>query len=895
VIDPQITGPFSDVCQGEAICFDEWFCIDDCGDPLTQFELVLYEGFFTDCDGPPAGTIAEVITDQLPTPPYANCDPNTSVCSYGWIAEPGQYTLWIKAENNCGPDYECITIDIPFPDTTDITGDAEACLGESVTLEASLPGGSFSFTSCPETCPDEGNAAGEFTQTGTTLTWNTEVGANAPGIYEVEYGGACIGTGTFTVELFPLPEFTPTSNPGPVVCAEDQVVLDINYNGPNDIDACNWINLDTGLSISDPDCEVTVNPSPGINEYEVTVTDVNGCTASDNIIIEELTAPFSLDCSVLEPSYCNNVGAEIDLTDLLSPYPTSGTLTWELNGDPVAGTTIQLDGADDGSYTLEWTWVHGSAPNCVFSGDCSFDITPPAVPVLNTEAAFCAGEEVEISASVAGNIAGNWTFTSCPGTCPDDADLNDFNLVWQTAENTPEGTYTVQYSGDCLQTETIDFTIHPIPEFTITTDPGNAICVDDEITLGIDYTGSGTVAECLWVNENNGTAISPPDCEVSFAPTELNTEFSVTVTDQNGCVNNANTEIEIQTLHFSFDCDAIEDAYCDNEEVTIAFGDLVDIDPNEPGLVWLLDGSPLTGTSLDIEPLDASPDPYVLSYEYTAPTAPNCSFSGECSFLVSPLTTPTIAVNSPVCAGGEVTAVISGTNGFAGTWEFTDCPDNDCPDDFSNQPSALTWQTNGDTPAGDYEISYSGNCLETVFASITINPNPEISITTDPGETLCSDDALTLGVSYTGAGSINCIWENLSTGEILPSSDCETELTAVNSTETFAVSVTDQNLCASADTIEVSVQTQPFNFECPDILSYCENEAAVINFDDLVDTDPGAAGFSWFIDDAPIPGESLDIGALSASPDPYVLSFVYNHPEPPNCVFEDSCSFEISE
>jgi PKD repeat protein len=66
-----------------------------------------------------------------------------------------------------------------------------------------------------------------------------------------------------------------------------------------------------------------------------------------------------------------------------------------------------------------------------------------------------------------------------------------------------------------------------------------------------------------------------------------------------------------------------------------------------------------------------------------------------------------------------------------------------------------------------------------------------------------------------------------------------------------------------------------------------------IPFSELADA-TGPEGFEWLLNGDPLGGDAIDIGSLSPSPDAYVLSHVYTHPQAPNCSFSNACSFFIT-
>jgi hypothetical protein len=179
-------------------------------------------------------------------------------------SESGTYTCEVSIPNACASTSNSITVTVESTPQVTVTADGplEFCEGESVTLTSS-PGAEYLWNN------------GETTQS---------ISTNTPGDYSVTVtnAGGCSGTSeTYTVIVYPLPF---------VDLGDDIIFLDgadtLLTAGGDDVSYL-WSTGETTSSI--------FVSTDGI--YSVTVTDINGCTASDEV--EIVTTSSTADLSDL--------------------------------------------------------------------------------------------------------------------------------------------------------------------------------------------------------------------------------------------------------------------------------------------------------------------------------------------------------------------------------------------------------------------------------------------------------------------------------------------------------------------------------------------------------------------------------------------------------------------
>ena len=242
-------------------------------------------------------------------------------------------------------------------------------------------------------------------------------------------------------------------------------------------------------STDDTEQAIQVN-MPGT--YSVTVTDENGCQGSVATDVSENEAPTVQISGDL--SFCEGNTTELSAGDFAS-------YEWS-DGSETARITV----SEAGPYGVTITDDNGCA------GVASVEVStfsPPNVSIGGVSS-ICPGDSTELSA---GNFETYlWSTNSEASTITVDA----------------AGTYSVTVTDDngCENTASVDVEALALPEVEIM--GSSSLCPDETTTLE-----AGNFQAYLWSNgeETSSIVIDLPDT------------YSVTVTDENGCQNDASLEI----------------------------------------------------------------------------------------------------------------------------------------------------------------------------------------------------------------------------------------------------------------------------------------------------------------------------------------------------------------
>jgi hypothetical protein len=382
------------------------------------------------------------------------------------ITHTGDYQVTVTNANGCSSTSAIISVTVgalPEP-AISVSGPLTFCAGGSVVLTAS-PGTSYLWST------------GESTQS---------VTISQTGDYQVTVTNAdgCASTSAMiSVTVSVLPEPTISASGPLTFCAGGSVVLTASP-GTSYL----WSTGETTQS-------VTLSQT---GNYQVTVTNANGCTSTSAMISVTVSA---LPEATITPSgptaIC--VGGSVVLTASAGTY-----YSWSTGENTQAITVTQA-----GNYQV----TVGNAEGCM-SASAPVTITVNPIPVVNIIASgplsFCAGGSVELSAGT----GDTW--------------------LWSNGATTPSimvtqsGTYsvTVTNTGGCLaNADPVEVTVEASPAATIT--PSTTTTCYVRLNAN---TGAGLSYQWKF----NGAPIS--GATATYYNARSDGDYTVTVT-QNGCTN----------------------------------------------------------------------------------------------------------------------------------------------------------------------------------------------------------------------------------------------------------------------------------------------------------------------------------------------------------------------
>ena len=610
-----------------------------------------------------------------------------------------------------------------------ITGNNSICQGQSSTINA-------------------GSYAGYLWSTGATAA---TINVNTAGNYSVTVTDAngCTGTASFnlTVNANPTPTITGVTS----FCAGENSTLNAGGGYTNYL----W----SGGATTQ-----TINVTAGGN-YAVTVTNASGCTATTNKVITVNALPVPSVTGTL--AFCSGKNTTLTVPGSYASYQWS-------NGATTSNITVNTAS----TFTVTVTDANG----CTGSKSATTTINTNPVPSITGNSSICQGQSSTINAgSYAGyswstgaatatinvNTAGNYSVTvtdanGCTGTASFNLAVNAIptptitgvtsfcaggnstlnagggytNYLWnggattQTINVTAGGNYavTVTNAAGCTATTNKVITVNALPVPAISGPAG--ICPGASANLF-----AGSYASYLWSNGNTTPSIT----------TNVSGNYTVTVTDANGCVGSSNYNL----LAFQNPIPVISGtaAICQNQNSVLDAGSFAS---------WQWSTGAVSQT---ISVTQSG------TYSVTVTNTDGCVASTSFNVVVNPLPVPIISGTSAFCSGNSSVLTTGGGSFTSYQWNT------------SATSNAITV-----TAQGNYVVTVTdaNGCTASTNQAVTVWNLPTPVITGN--NSICSGTQTTLSAGNYSAYQ----W---STG-------ATTDSIAVSNGANYIVTVTDVNGCS---------------------------------------------------------------------------------------------------
>lgn len=533
------------------------------------------------------------------------------------------------------------------PDQTICFGD-QATLNTTTTLLGSNP---YTYSWSPTTFVTNPNAQ------------STSVSPDATTTYTVTTTDrySCQGTSDITVTVNPA-----GGEAGPDVTLCNGGAVQLNATGG----ATYLWSPATGLSatnIPNPTASPLVTTA-----YFVTITSAGGCPYTDFLTVTvSPNAPINAGTDV---SICPGIGTTLNATGGATYLWTPATgLDDPTSANPIATPAVTT------TYTVDGTDANGC------TGTDAVTVTVNAAPVANagTDADVCDGLSTTLNG--AGGVSYAWT----PATGLSNAAIN--NPVATPAATTTY-TLTVTDGNGCTDTDDVEVTINPLPPADAGVDV--AVCTGSSTTLGAS---GGTQYAWSPTTDLSNPNIAAPVCTPAAAIT-----YTVTVTDNNGCVATDDIDVTVNPLPVA---DAGADAsICQNSSTTL----------NGAGGVSYL-WSPATGLDdATLQNPSASPQT-TTTYTVTVTDANSCSSTDDVDVTVIPAEPVDAGADASACLGDPVSLTATG-NGVSFSWSPATGLDNAAIAAPVATPATTTQYT--------VTMTDANGCTSSDDVTVTINPIP---------------------------------------------------------------------------------------------------------------------------------------------------------------------------
>ena len=476
------------------------------------------------------------------------------------------YTVTVTDANGC-TDTDAVTVNVNANSSANAGPDATICTGFSTVLTAS-GGVSYNW--------DNSLGAGASHTVSPTTTTNYSV--------TVTDANGCTDVDAVTVNV----NANSSANAGPdaTICTGFSTVLTasggVSYNWDNSLGA--------GASH-------TVSPTTTTN-YSVTVTDANGCTDVDAVTVN-VNANISADAGA-DATICTGFS-----TDLLA----SGGVSYDWDNGLAGGASQTVNPTTTTTYTVTVTDANG----CTDVDAVTVTVNENVSADAGADATICTGFSTDLLAS--GGTSYSWdnglgagaaqtvnptTTTTYTVTVTDGNGCTDVDAVTVTvnantsADAGADATICTGFSTDLLASGGVSYvwdnglgagasqTVNPTATTTYSvtvTDANGCTDIDDvTVTVNENTSADAGVDQIICVETSvsllatggvsyewdNGLGAGASQ---TVSPT-VNTTYSVTVTDANGCTDTDDVTV---TVNSNSSAEAGPDqTVCDGTEVTMA-------------------------------------------------------------------------------------------------------------------------------------------------------------------------------------------------------------------------------------------------------------------------------------------------------------------------------------
>lgn len=526
--------------------------------------------------------------------------------------------------------------------------------------------------------------------------------------------------------------------------------------------------------------------------YTVTVSDATGCVSTASTVVAQGPAQANLALSVTDVQCYggNNGSATVNANGGQQPY----TYAWSNNGN-----TSTIGNLTAGSYTVTVTTANG----CTTTG--SVIVTQPA-------SALASAISTSINVSCFGGNNGLATVNASGGTAP-------YSYSWNStpAQNTasasglPSGSYAVAVTDANGCTSAASVTITEPPVISATTNVTSVTC-------------NGGANGSAQVNVSGGVAPysiswnSAPPQNTSTAVNLSAGNYTVTITDANGCAANPSVSIT-QPAPLSASIGTTTNVSCNGGTNGTAASS---VNGGTAPYNYSWNTSPVQSTA-NAANMNAG------SFTLTVTDANGCATISTVTITEPTPVTITPFAGDTVCPG-QPAVIAAGASGGTGSYSYNWIPNIGNNSTYTVYPNSAT----------TYSVqAVDANGCTSVMSSIFIDVYQFFpsDLVTSPASSICEGDTTSIWAIVNGhPGPVSWNWSNqpwTTGGPFTVQPPANT---------TYTVNVT--NVCGTviSGTIDVIVHPLPVVSLVPQSASGCDN--ILLSFSDN-DPNNSSCSYAW--------------------------------------------------
>ncbi len=507
------------------------------------------------------------------------------------------------------------------------------------------------------------------------------------------------------------------------VCEGEDVVISL-ANGIDfqNIETYEWsgpegFSLNGTLEFEEPVTLSNLNENQS-GWYSLTLNAINGCTTTDSIFVEVVSAPVQPTVASSTIFICEKEEITLEVTsegDKFVWVPQGGSLTESLSRLKYFSSsktlTIQSSDADFGLGT--WTVYSVNENNCMSLEGTTITIEQTPGTVVASDVTACEGSSAVFSANITQSDA-EFTWTG-----PNNFFEQGREVIIEETSLGLTGTYelTVDFGDGCVLSDVFELKVNAnqTVDLTISASPSvNTICPDGSQDVILSPATVDNSLSYVWTTPAGTTSNTAVLTLSNVTSADVGT-YELLVTTQTGC------EI-IETYNLSFDNGLANVAISGDEAVCLGTDFILEsVNPDAQTIyTWTLpNGNTSDGATLQVlnaELSDAGTYTLNASKNGCVPTAATIEITVSEMLAVSPIQ------NISVCQGEEITAATPSVIGYTYEWRKVGTTNT-----IVSNTNTLSIPVASSSDAGTYELFVSGSdCIVNELSRFEITVNERL-------------------------------------------------------------------------------------------------------------------------------------------------------------------------
>ncbi len=647
------------------------------------------------------------------------------------------YSVTVTDNKGCSDVDQMVVVVNPLP-IADLGADKAICQNQNTSISAAVSSGTAPFTY-------------QWSNNATTASITVAPTSTTTYTVTVTDSKGCSDVDDVVITVNPLPNADAGADR--IVCAGTSTTLTATGGV-----AFNW---STGATTG----TISVTPVT-TTTYTVTVTDINGCQATDQVVV------------TVNPIPTVNAG-----NDQVVCSGESATLAASANGGTPAYSFFWSTGQNSSSIsvtpttTTTYTVTVSDSKGCEAIDQVRVSVNPKPAANAGPDQANCAGTNFTLNGKVTGGTA-PYTYAWSNGATTADITVAPVSTITYTL--------TITDANGCKGIDEAVVTVYKNP--AANAGPDQAICFGQPAILNATANDGLPPYSFAW---NTGVTTAT----LTVNPT-VNTTYTVTITDNRGCFGVDQTVITVNPL-------PVANAGADQ---AICLGQTANLSASgsagTPGYTYAWSNGTTTA-NMSVSPIATT------TYTVTVTDSKGCTAIDQVIVTVNPVPTANAGADQIICAGlsANLSATASaGTPGYTYLWS-------------NGATTAATSVSPVATTTYTVTVTDSKGCTAVDQMVVTVNPTPIANA--GPDQVICEGASATLPASATGGTApYTYNWSNGATTASINVSPV--------ATTTYTVTVTDGKGCIDTDEMVLTVNPNPVADAGAD-QAICINAAATLS------------------------------------------------------------------